>query len=269
MKKSFSNPTGITALLHNPRRVLRIALIVAGYLVVFIILDLITKQYEGLPGIVACNTPAGLTYALLLTFGIGFTPAVTIALLSDSMLIYRMPQPPIMLFLWALIIALIYGGGAAFLRKRIQSDWQLLKVRNVTWFIFTTVLVSALLAVLSVMSSALSGGVPRTEILLAIFHWWVGETIGVLTVTPFLLVFVIPGLKRFVNGELVKSHPRRSFPHLELSSIGQMASIVLTLYWVFIPRVSAQFHPLFLIILPLIWIALQRGFKGVTVAILV
>ena len=48
-----------------------------------------------------------------------------------------------------------------------------------------------------------------------------------------------------------------------------MASIVLTLYWVFIARVSAQFHPLFLIILPLIWIALQRGFKGVTVAILV
>lgn len=72
---------------RNPRPLLRAALIVAAYLLAFIVLDFITKQFEGLPGIVAWYPPAGLTYTLLLVFGAGFAPAVTIALLISSLFI--------------------------------------------------------------------------------------------------------------------------------------------------------------------------------------
>jgi PAS domain S-box-containing protein len=249
---------------------LRLALIVAVYLIAFTILDFITKQFEGLPGVVTWYPPAGLTYALLLVFGVAFTPAVTIALFISSLFTYRMPQAPYLLLLWAFVISLIYGLGAAFLRKRIHIDWQLRKLRDVAWFVCTTVLVSALLAVLSVSSSALTGAMPRSEVLRAIFDWWIGETVGVLTVTPFLLIFVMPALKRFVEGQPVRLPARRSFPPPTLSAIGQAASIVLTLYLVFGAPALAEFHPLFLISLPLIWIALtarlqghQRGTPGV------
>jgi PAS domain S-box-containing protein/putative nucleotidyltransferase with HDIG domain len=248
---------------------LRLTLIAVIYLAIFILLDLVTKQFSELPGIVAWYPPAGLTYALLLVFGIAFTPAVTIALLVDSILIYRMPQSSFLLILWAIIISLIYGAAALFLRKPIHLDWQLKKLRDVVWLIVTTVLVSALLAILSVLSSSLSGGVPGSEIFHNIFHWWIGETVGVLTVTPFLLIYVMPGLKRFIAGEPDKATSRRAFPRLTLTAVGQAASIVLTLYWVFIAQVSDHFRPLFLIALPLIWIALQRGFKGIAAAILV
>ena len=253
---------------RNPRPILRSALIVVAYLGAFIILDFITKQFQELPGVVAWYPPAGLTYTLLLVFGIGFGPAVTIALLISSLFIYHMPQPTYLLFLWALVISVIYSLAAAFLRRRIHFDWQLRKLRDVTWFVFTTVLVSALLAVLSVSSSALSSAMPTSGILRSIFHWWIGETIGVLTVTPFLLIFVMPGLKRFEQGQPVRLPTRRSFPLPTLSAIGQAASIALTLYWVFGVRVLDEFHPLYLIALPLIWIALQRGFKGISAAIL-
>jgi len=179
-----------------------------------------------------------------------------------------MPQSPYLLLLWAFVISLIYGLGVAFLRKRIHIDWQLRKLRDVTWFVCTTVLVSALLAVLSVSSSSLTGAMPRSDILRAIFDWWIGETVGVLTVTPFLLIFVMPALKRFAEGQKVRLPARRSFPHPTLSAFGQAASIVLTLYLVFGAPALAEFHPLFLISLPLIWIALQRGFKGISVALL-
>jgi PAS domain S-box-containing protein/putative nucleotidyltransferase with HDIG domain len=268
MKKKPTFESAAAELHRNPRPHLRLALIVAAYLCVFILLDFITRQFEVLPGVVTWYPPAGLTYALLLVFGAGFAPAVTIALFISSIFIYRMPQPPYLLFLWALIISSIYGLTAAFLRKRIRFDWQMRKLRDVTWFVFTTVLVSALLAVLSVSSSALTSAMPRSEVFGAIFHWWIGETVGVLSVTPFLLIFVMPSLKRFAEGQPVRLNARRSFPRPTLSAIGQASSIVLILYWVFGTPVLDEFHPLFLIALPLIWIAMTRGFKGVSAAIL-
>ena len=268
MKKKPAVPLGATEVERNPRRLLRAALIVAVYLLAFIILDFITKQFEGLPGVVTWYPPAGLTYALLLVFGVAFTPAVTIALFISSLFIYHMPQPIYMLILWAFVISLIYGLGAAFLRKRIHIDWQLRKLRDVAWFVCTTVLVSGLLAVLSVSSSALTSAMPRSDVLRAIFDWWIGETVGVLTVTPFLLIFVMPALKRFAEGQTVRLPAPRPFPFPTLSAFGQAASIGLTLYLVFGVPVLAEFHPMFLISLPLIWIALQRGFKGISVALL-
>ncbi|MBE3039275.1 MAG: MASE1 domain-containing protein, partial [Chloroflexi bacterium] len=268
-KKKPNAPHGAAELHRNPRPLLRLALIVAVYLIAFIILDLITKQFEVLPGIVMWYPPAGLTYTLLLVFGVRFAPAVTIALFISNLFIYRMPQPPYLLLLWAFIMSLIYSFTAAFLRHRIHFDWHLRKLRDVVWFVFTTIVVSALLAVLSVSSSALSSAMPRNEVLRAIFDWWIGETVGVLTITPFLLIYVMPGLKRFAEGQLVRLPARRSFTPPTLSTIGQAASIVLTLYLAFGTRVLDEFHPLFLLALPLIWIALQRGFKGVSTALLV
>ena len=249
---------------------LRAALIVAVYLLAFIILDMITQKYEELPGIVTWYPPAGLTYALLLACGASFTPAVTIALFISSLFIYRMPQPAHLLFLWAFIISLIYGAAAAFLRRVIHFDWQLRKFRDVAWFIFMTVLVSALLAVLSVSSSALSSDMPRSEVFHSIFHWWIGETVGVLTLAPFLLVFVMPSLKRFMKGQLIHLPPHSSFSHFTPAVIAQAFTLIFMLYWVFGGRLfQDEMQPLYLISLPLIWIALDHGFKGATLGVLV
>jgi len=267
--KKPAAPPGAAELHRNPHPLLRAVLIVAAYLIAFIILDFITKQFEELRGVVAWYPPAGLTYTLLLVFGVRFAPAVTIALFVSSLFIYRMPQPPYLLVLWAFITSLIYTVAAAFLRHRIRFDWQMRKLRDVTRLVITAVFVSALLAVLSVSSSALSSDMPRNEVLRAIFLWWIGETVGVLTVTPFLLIHVMPGLKRFSEGQPVRLPVRRSFPRPTLSVIGQAFSIAFMFYWVFGGRVLDEFRPMYLIILPLIWIALDHGFKGITTGIVV
>ena len=256
------------ALQRNYRKWLRTALIAALYLVVFILLDLVTKQYAELPGIVAWYPPAGLTYALLLVFGMNFTPGVTIALFISSIFVYRMPQPAYLLFLWALIISLIYVAAAGFLRHIIHFNWELRKFRDVAWFVTMTIVVSAILAVLSVISSALSSNMAQSEILHSIFDWWIGETVGVLTITPFLLVHVMPGLKRFMDGQPVRNPVHKPFPRPTLVVILQALSLAFALYWVFGAPVLNDFRPLFFISLPLIWIALDHGFKGGTAGIM-
>ena len=252
---------------RNPLPLLRTALIVAAYLCSFLILDLLSRQFQELRGIVAWYPPAGLTYTLLLVLGVWFTPAVTVALLTSSLFIYRIPQPPYLLLLWAVIISSIYGATALFLRHRIRFDWQLRKSRDVTWLVVTTVFVSALLAVLSVSSSALSSDMPPGEVIHTITVWWIGETVGALTVTPFLLMHVMPWLKRLAEGRPLGVPARLSFPRLSLSVIGQAFSIVLVFYWVFGGGGLNEFRPAYLLILPLIWIALDHGLKGVTAEI--
>jgi HD-GYP domain-containing protein (c-di-GMP phosphodiesterase class II)/integral membrane sensor domain MASE1 len=268
MKNKSPAPSKTAQSPNNPQSLLRVAIIIGVFLFTFIILDYISTQFQELQGVVAWYPPAGLTYALLLAFGVGFTPVITAALLISSIFIYRMPQPFHLLFLWAIIISLIYGLAAAFLRHRIHLDLQLRKLRDVIWFIFTIVLVSALLAVLSVLSSALSSNMPRNEILIAIFHWWIGETVGVLTVTPFLLNYVMPFLKQLSDGRSVKPLAHRSFTRPTLTVLGQVSAIALTLFWVFSTSILNEYRPLYLISLPLIWIALAHGFKGVTLGIM-
>ncbi|MFH2039468.1 MAG: MASE1 domain-containing protein [Chloroflexota bacterium] len=263
-----TDQTGETALKSKQNQVMRIILIALVYLISFNLLDFLTKQFEVSPGIVTWYPPAGLTYALLLVFGARFTPAVILTLILSSVFVYRMPQPSFLLFLWSLVISLIYAATAWFLRHRIHLDLQLRKLRDVVWLILTTMLGSAFLAVLSVSSSALSSAMPRSEILLSVFHWWIGETVGVLTITPFLLLYVMPWLKRFVDGQSVRMPKHFSFPSPALTFIGKALSIVLILYWVFGTRILDEFRPMYLMILPLIWIAIEHGFKRLTVAIL-
>jgi PAS domain S-box-containing protein len=293
--------------LRNPSALRRSALIVAAYLGAFTVLDFLARAFEELPGVVAWYPAAGLSFALLLVFGVRFAPALAIASLISSFFIYRLSQPPEMLVLWAFLVALIYGVAAALLRRRAHFDWHLRRLRDVTYLVFAAVLVSALLAVLSVSGSALGGTVKRGEAFGAIFDWWVGETVGILTVAPFLLVYVLPWLlKRDVSprecdgqaqdkdarsanssaicatedevlrrpvrsgGRDVASQqpPSRPFRRPTLSVVGQAACLVLVLCWVFGAAVPGEFRPLYLVTLPLIWIALQGGFKGITAAIM-
>jgi signal transduction histidine kinase/CheY-like chemotaxis protein len=254
---------------YNLRSLLRTALVVAVYLCAFVALDLASRQFEELHGIVAWYPATGLTYALLLVFGARFIPAVTIALLIGSVFVYHMPQPFHLLLLWALIVSSIYGVAAAFLRHRIRFDWQLRKSRDVVWLVVTAVSVSALLAILSVSSSAFTSDMPRNEVMRAIVIWWIGETVGVLTITPFLLVHVMPLLKPLTERGPVRSPARRAFSRSTLSIIGQAVSIAFMFYWVFAAHGLDELRPMYLITLPLIWIALDHGLGGVTTGVLV
>jgi PAS domain S-box-containing protein len=268
-RKSTVRPPVVARLRFNPHQLLRAFLIAAAYLILFILLDLFSKQYEELRAVVAWYPPAGLTYTLLLVFGVGFTPVVTLALFISSIFIYHMPQPIYLLLLWAVVISLIYGLAAAFLRRRNRFDWHLRKMRDVIWLVFTALFVSALLAVLSVSASTLSSNLLPGEVFSAIFNWWIGETVGVLTITPFLLMHGMPTLKRIAAGEPLRFPASRLFPRPTLSGIGQAASIALTLYWVFGARMLEEYQPMYLISLPIIWIALKNGVKGVSLALLV
>ncbi len=77
----------------NYSRFFRWAIVLVLYLIVFSLLDRLTRILELFPGVVAWYLPDGLSLAFLLTFGVGFVPALFVASLISSLLIFQFSTP--------------------------------------------------------------------------------------------------------------------------------------------------------------------------------
>ncbi len=248
-------------------RFFRWVLVLILYLITFSALDQLAQRLQLFSGVVAWYPPDGLSLAFLLTFGSGFTPVFTLASLISSLIIYRFSTPLGPILVWAVILSALYGIDALFLRHRVHIDAQLQNLRDTLWLILSSAIVSTILALIAVTTFVGYGSIPASQYFHAFLEWWIGEMVGVLAFTPFLLVHVMPWLKRFIDGEWANPITRNFLRRPSLQSIGQVISIPITLYLVFAIQAFRSFQPLYLIAGPLIWIALKNGFSRVSLAI--
>ena len=263
-----STTTGQTPTNGNiQNRILRRLLIVGLYVAVFSSLDWFTRAFQIYPGVVAWYPPDGISFALLLALGEGYAPALILTSLIDSFIIYQTGQPAGALIGWAVILALVYTAAAAFLRRRIHIGPQFRNMRDVLWLVFSAVIVSAILALVSVSALVAGGEVLAAQHFEATLTWWVGEAIGILVVTPVLLIHVMPGVRQFIEGDWDAPPLRISFPRPTMQIVGQAISILGALYLVFGVHALDRFEPLYLLTIPLIWISLAYGLPGISLGI--
>ena len=185
---SHDKAPGYSSLPAKSRIVLRGAFAFIIYLLIFIFLDVRAHSVQVFPGIVAWYPPDGLSFAFLLTFGAPFLPAFAIASIISSLFVFRLSLPLSALITWAIFLTLAYGLAVWFLRERVHIDTQLRKPRDLFWMITAAAAVTTILAIISVSGMAASGAVPQAERLWATAEWWIGEMIGILVVTPVLLI---------------------------------------------------------------------------------
>ena len=263
--KSNNNTSGLSLTTSKFRYALRIALIFVVYLFAFTILDSNSHSFEVFPGIVAWYPPDGVSFAFLLTFGVLFLPGLAITSLISSILIFRLPLPLSEFFAWAFLISIVYGAGAWFLRRYVRIDIRLRSTRDLLWLIASTAVVAMTLAVVAVSNSVTNGVIPHDERLWATFQWWIGEMVGVLVITPALLIHVMPHLKGFLEGKTPVLKSPAFFTRRSLWIIMQALSIITTIYLAVEVKWLNNFHPLFLIAIPPIWMAIQYGLPGVSI----
>ncbi len=131
-------------------KILRWVIVLLLYLITFGALDQLTYTLQLFPGVVAWYPPDGLSLAFLLTFGAGFTPIFTIASLISSLVIYRFSSPLGPILVWAVFLSALYGFDAFLLRRRVRIDPQLKNLRDTLWLIFSSAILSTILALISV-----------------------------------------------------------------------------------------------------------------------
>ncbi|RPJ27518.1 MAG: PAS domain S-box protein [Chloroflexi bacterium] len=252
----------------NTRVALRTTFILVVYIIIFTGLDRLAREFQIYPNVVAWYPPDGVSFALLLALGGRFAPVLVVTSLISSLLVYRISGPIELVVGWGILISVVYGVTAAFLRQRVRFDPQLKSTRDVIWLIGSSAIVSAILAIIAISGNPPTGVISVVDKLIAMITWWIGEMVGLLVMTPFLLIHVMPLVKKFANGTLDLSGKQNPFPPLPRNTVARAITLLIVLFLAFGVPSLKSFQSLYLIAIPLIWLSLDYGIKGASIGIM-
>ena len=256
---------------------IRPLLVVAGYLATFVVLEFASRRLEAPPGISGLYPRAGLNLALLFGLGLAYAPAVFLGSLISGFWIYRLPISPLAAVALAAVTTLGYTLAAAILKYLLKADPQLRRLRDVLWFVLVGFIGAYFVGNSGALVFVRSGLIPRSDFLPAAVKWFVSDAVGLMILTPFLLVCGRLWARRLYGerkdaGEGEATQPaerlRPSSRRAILENIAQGFSIVFVLWLVFGTQFSRHHHLFYFCLLPLVWIALRHGLRGAAASIL-
>jgi PAS domain S-box-containing protein len=246
-------------------------LVVLGYLALFVLLDRAAVSFETMAGVSLWYPPAGLNLALLLIFGIRYAPAIPLAFSVSGFWLKASPFPPSVFLILICTITAGYSLMAAILRNTLRLDLRLRRLRDVSALALVSLAGGAVVASLAVSELVATKAIQSTAYLSALVNFWLGDMVGVIILTPFLLVCALPCgqslVARISWGKVAAklNHDWWMTPEL----LGQIATILLLAWIIAGVEATENFHLFPLYFLPLTWIVLRYGLSGATVGILV
>ncbi len=249
-----------------------------GFVSSFMLLDRTTVYFQMWDGISAWYPPVGLALAVLLGIDLAYAPLLLFAGMISSVVNYHVS--PLTPGFWASNFAVTAGySAAAFLLRRVlKIDSAFRTLRDVSWFVAIAFASSFCVAAAGTASLAWDKSLRWADYPKAALNWWVGDAVAIICLAPFLLVHVTPWLRRragFRSGSVdtfdpaivaLKSIDSRVLWGFE--SFAQAASIVLTLWIVFGWNLVKSYGLFYLFFLPILWIAVRRGLRAITFAVL-
>jgi len=230
-------------------------IIIAGYLLAYVVLDWVSYIHPVGPyAITPWNPAPGLSLALLLIFGLRYAPALFVAALSAEVVVRGGGSSLLEITSYAAILAGGYTAMAAFLLRVVRFDPRLQTLRDLVVFGATVAVGSMGVAICYIAAHVLAGAFTWEQFPEYVLHDWIGEVIGIMILTPALLVHgpALATARRWrVSGE----------------AILQALSIVAALWVVFRADAADPSKLFYLLFLPLIWISMRHGLEGATLAL--
>lgn len=223
--------------------------IAALYLAGFVLLDGLSFIHPFAPfGITPWNPPTGLSVALILLFGQRYLPLLFVAPLLADLLVRHLPVPIHVEAAMILISGVVYGGATLFLlRPKMRFDPALASLRDLIGLMAVAAISTALAAIGAIAVLAAAGLIDPVDFTAAAVRLWVGDMIGTVVLTPFLLIVFT----------------RQRLPSLSWEMPMQAAAIIAALALVFGFTHAYSFQFFYLLFLPVIWIAIRFGLEGV------
>lgn len=256
---------------------LRHGILSIGFVLVYLFLnrpEIILVTHLGLT---AWFPAVGLVFALML----GVSPwYMFLACFADSlagMLIYHQP-----LASWSITVAPIagltfYASAAILLRGPLRIDLGLRRRRDVMRFVGLTLCAAIGATVVGVLSVIADHSVGWNQFWPSAFAWYVGDAVGLLGFAPFLLIHVLPWVRRWLSPTESEAPKKASIPKQKnqgariaflAEAIGQYVSVLLLLWILFAPTL-AHLQLFYLSFVPILWVAMRHGVRRVVTAILV
>lgn len=227
--------------------------IALAYVAAYVLLDWVSYVHPFAAfGITPWNPQTGLSFALLLLFGLEFLPWLFVAQLLADGAVRQLPLPWLTELLVVLATGVVYGGAnALLLSRRVRFDPTLASKRSLLLLMGTAAGSIAVVALGHIVILVASGIVTPLHFLPAFLHAFVGDLIGVMVITPFLLILFT----------------RKGFPAPSLELVLLVGFAALALWVVFGFADSFRFQLFYMFFIPVVWTAIRYGLEGVTAAL--
>lgn len=233
-------------------------LVAVGYVAAHLFLDWVSFIHELPPlNITPWNPPSGLLMGAFIAFGVGrMLPLGWLALVAGDALVRGLPVE-----LWAtlvsnMVIAAIYGLAAWTMRSRFGLLPGLERLRDIVLLVGGSTIAAVVVGAGYIAIFMGLGLFPWDDFLPVLLRYWVGEVIGIMVLTPFILVCLRPWPLRW---------SWRGAVEVTLQGL----AIGLALWADFGPLASDQYEYFYLLFLPVIWVASRHGLAGAAGAALV
>jgi len=247
---------------------LRVTLITAVYLLGIILTRWLVLYTEVAPGVSPWYPPAGVALAVAIRYGLRYTPLIILGAAASQVVVsggqFRLPED----IYYSLGFGLFYGVGGAMMRRLLGLDAELKRNRDLWMLLLGSSLLTCVASYVGVSLSL------PDELWLNISHretflrWWVGDAVGVVVMTPFLLTVLLPQameIGRWLvrpGAKLQRTQPLRG---LELTL--QCSATVVAALAVFGLFGSDQNAMRYLCFIPLIWMAWRSGVPGASIGV--
>lgn len=245
-------------------------LLAAIFLAAFLLLDGSSTASQAWEGAPACYWPVALILTLLLWGGMRYLPLIFITSLVAAVVNYHRP-----LISWAGIpgsttIYFAYVAGVAILRGPWRIDPKLSNLRDVGRFVLIFLAAAILSAPVGILTVLGDGLIRRSDALKTALDWLASDAVSIVTFAPFLLLHVAPRVSCWLTaGVGVQPAPekRRPISTLDIAEMAAQAGIILAAIWlVFGWAVAIPYQPLYLLFVPVVWLAVRHGLPGATLA---
>jgi signal transduction histidine kinase len=231
------------------------AAVAFAYLVVYVALDWVSYLHPITRlGITPWNPQTGLSFALVLLFGARFIPWMVIALPVADFFVRDLPLPFSSQILVSAVAGVGYGGAALLLLSPgVRFDPTLSGRRDLLLLMAISIVSIAAVAIGQVLVLAAYGLVKSEDLVTTVTQAFVGDLIGVIVFTPFILI----ALTR-------RQHPIPSW------EMGAAAFCIFAALWiVFGFPGSVRFQLFYVLFLPIVWIAVRFGSEGVSLGLVI
>lgn len=226
-------------------------------------------------GFTAWYPAAGLRLIILLGISPRYAPLVVLADVMAGRLLYHQS-----LWSWTGTVGVAgittcYAIAAYLLRGPLRIDLRLTHRSDVLRYLSITLCAAMGSTLIGVSGLIADHTVSRNQFWSSAAAWFVGDATGLLGFGPFLLLYVVPAVHRYIfDSELrlgvedpLEIQPEvAKFDSVELAL--QLFAITFTLWFVFVgPLASRELY--YLAYLPIIWVAVRQGIRPVVTALLI
>ncbi len=151
---------------------------------------------------------------------------------------------------------------------RINQD--LRRRQDVVRYTVVTLIAALGSTICGVTSLVLDRAITRSDYWHSALGWYVGDVVGLLGFAPFLLIQVLPSVRKKMAARST-SPPPTDVGQVKLSDMVErvaQAMAIIGVLWVMFGRTLASYDLFYLCFVPIIWAAMRNGIERATTAIL-